>query len=64
MHLESRFLMRVKLPFHALKPKLAIPQMCYLSALNPSPTGHYQGTHNRTPVKQVLRYLSKVFHLF
>lgn len=31
-----------------------------VGALNPSPTGHYQGNHNRVPIKQILRYLSKV----
>jgi magnesium chelatase family protein len=28
--------------------------------MNPSPTGHYQGQHNRCSPQQVLRYLSKL----
>lgn len=28
--------------------------------MNPSPTGHYQGQHNRTPPQQILRYLSRL----
>lgn len=31
-----------------------------IAAMNPSPTGHYQGVHNRTPPQQVLRYLSRL----
>jgi magnesium chelatase family protein len=31
-----------------------------IAAMNPSPTGHYQGIHNRTPPQQVLRYLSRL----
>ncbi|CAH0202467.1 Competence protein ComM [Rahnella aquatilis] len=31
-----------------------------IAAMNPSPTGHYQGIHNRTPSQQVLRYLSRL----
>lgn len=31
-----------------------------IAAMNPSPTGHYQGQHNRTSPQQVLRYLSKL----
>ena len=31
-----------------------------IAALNPSPTGHYQGQHNRCTPQQVLRYLSKL----
>ncbi|XPE40464.1 hypothetical protein ACNKHK_24510 [Shigella flexneri] len=27
--------------------------------MNPSPTGHYQGNHNRCTPKQTLRYLSR-----
>lgn len=28
--------------------------------MNPSPTGHYQGNHNRCTPQQVLRYLSRL----
>lgn len=28
--------------------------------MNPSPTGHYQGSHNRCTPQQVLRYLSRL----
>ena len=28
--------------------------------MNPSPTGHYQGTHNRTSPQQVMRYLNRL----
>lgn len=31
-----------------------------VAAMNPSPTGHYQGQHNRTSPQQILRYLSKL----
>lgn len=31
-----------------------------IAAMNPSPTGHYQGVHNRTPPQQVLRYLGRL----
>ncbi len=31
-----------------------------IAAMNPSPTGHYQGTYSRTPPQQILRYLSKL----
>ena len=31
-----------------------------IAAMNPSPTGHYQGMHNRTPPQQVLRYLGRL----
>lgn len=31
-----------------------------IAAMNPSPTGHYQGIHNRTPPQQILRYLSRL----
>lgn len=31
-----------------------------IAAMNPSPTGHYQGQHNRTSPQQILRYLSKL----
>lgn len=31
-----------------------------IAAMNPSPTGHYQGTHNRTTPQQVIRYLNRL----
>lgn len=31
-----------------------------IAAMNPSPTGHYNGPHNRSTPQQVLRYLSKL----
>ena len=31
-----------------------------VAAMNPSPTGHYQGTHNRASPQQVMRYLNRL----
>lgn len=31
-----------------------------IAAMNPSPTGHYQGTHNRTSPQQMMRYLNRL----
>ncbi|MDG6897591.1 ATP-dependent protease [Actinobacillus delphinicola] len=31
-----------------------------IAAMNPSPTGHYTGTHNRTSPQQVMRYLNRL----
>ncbi|TNH02172.1 YifB family Mg chelatase-like AAA ATPase [Testudinibacter sp. TR-2022] len=31
-----------------------------VAAMNPSPTGHYQGLHNRTSIQQVMRYLNRL----
>lgn len=31
-----------------------------ITAMNPSPTGHHQGAHNRASPQQVLRYLSRL----
>ncbi|OOF79377.1 ATP-dependent protease [Rodentibacter caecimuris] len=31
-----------------------------VAAMNPSPTGHYSGTHNRTSPQQVMRYLNRL----
>ena len=31
-----------------------------IAAMNPSPTGHYQGTHNRTSPQQLMRYLNRL----
>ncbi|NYY78170.1 hypothetical protein DMI69_08360 [Escherichia coli] len=31
-----------------------------VAAMNPSPTGHYQGNHNRCTPEQTLRYLNRL----
>ncbi|WP_439294612.1 ATP-binding protein [Lonepinella sp. BR2882] len=31
-----------------------------VAAMNPSPTGHYQGSHNRTSPQQIIRYLNRL----
>ncbi|AJI96258.1 sigma-54 interaction domain protein [Yersinia ruckeri] len=31
-----------------------------IAAMNPSPSGHYQGVHNRAQPQQILRYLAKL----
>ncbi len=31
-----------------------------IAAMNPSPSGHYQGVHHRAQPQQILRYLSKI----
>ena len=31
-----------------------------IAAMNPSPTGHYQGTHNRTSPQQIMRHLNRL----
>ncbi len=31
-----------------------------IAAMNPSPTGHYQGMHNRTTPQQTMRYLNRL----
>lgn len=31
-----------------------------IAAMNPAPTGHYQGQHNRTSPEQILRYLGRL----
>lgn len=31
-----------------------------IAAMNPSPTGHYRGTHNRASPQQVMRYLNRL----
>lgn len=41
-------------------------KVCYparvqlVAAMNPSPSGHYQGIHHRLPAQQILRYLGKL----
>ncbi|QKJ89184.1 magnesium chelatase family protein [Paramixta manurensis] len=35
-------------------------QFQLIAAMNPSPTGHYQGHHNRSSPQQTLRYLSRL----
>ncbi|WP_017349920.1 YifB family Mg chelatase-like AAA ATPase [Pantoea sp. A4] len=43
------------------RAKVSFPARFQLvAAMNPSPTGHYQGTHNRCSPQQVLRYLSRL----
>ncbi|XPE24926.1 ATP-binding protein [Shigella sonnei] len=32
--------------------------------MNPSPTGHYQGNHNRCTPEQTLRYLNRLWGPF
>ncbi|RKS84544.1 magnesium chelatase family protein [Orbus hercynius] len=41
--------------------KITFPAKVQLiAAMNPSPTGHYQGIHNRTPPQQIIRYLNRL----
>lgn len=41
--------------------KITFPACVQLiAAMNPSPTGHYQGTHNRTTPQQIIRYLNRL----
>lgn len=41
--------------------KITFPACVQLiAAMNPSPTGHYQGIHNRTTPQQVIRYLNRL----
>ncbi len=43
------------------KAKVCFPARIQLiAAMNPSPTGHYQGIHNRSGPQQLLRYLSRI----
>lgn len=43
------------------RAKITYPARFQLvAAMNPSPTGHYQGSHNRCTPEQTLRYLSKL----
>ncbi|OTA20952.1 ComM-related protein [Xenorhabdus beddingii] len=43
------------------RAKVCFPARVQLiAAMNPSPTGHHQGLHNRSSPQQVLRYLSKL----
>lgn len=43
------------------RAKISYPA-CFqlIAAMNPSPTGHYQGKHNRSTPEQTLRYLSRL----
>ncbi len=46
--------------YHARAPKIDYPARFQLiAAMNPSPTGHYQGKHNRASPEQTLRYLGR-----
>lgn len=41
--------------------KITFPANIQLvAAMNPSPTGHYQGIHNRTAPQQIIRYLNRL----
>lgn len=41
--------------------KICFPARFQLvAAMNPSPTGHYQGVHNRTSPQQIMRYLNRL----
>jgi predicted ATPase with chaperone activity len=43
------------------RAKISYPaQFQLVAAMNPSPTGHYQGNHNRCTPEQTLRYLGKL----
>ncbi|WP_392565783.1 YifB family Mg chelatase-like AAA ATPase [Utexia brackfieldae] len=43
------------------KNKVSFPAKVQLvAAMNPSPTGHYQGMHNRTNPQQIMRYLNRL----
>ena len=43
------------------KAKVCFPARIQLiAAMNPSPTGYYQGIHNRSGPQQLLRYLSRI----
>jgi magnesium chelatase family protein len=42
------------------RAKLTIRRAFSLSRMNPSPTGHYQGKHNRASPEQTLRYLGRL----
>lgn len=43
------------------RAKVCFPARIQLiAAMNPSPTGHYQGIHNRSGPQQLLRYLSRI----
>ncbi|WP_163359968.1 ATP-binding protein, partial [Enterobacter hormaechei] len=43
------------------RAKISYPARFQLvAAMNPSPSGHYQGNHNRSTPEQTLRYLGKL----
>lgn len=43
------------------KAKISFPARVQLiAAMNPSPTGHYQGIHNRSSPQNVMRYLNRL----
>ncbi|WP_118987502.1 YifB family Mg chelatase-like AAA ATPase [Photorhabdus sp. CRCIA-P01] len=43
------------------RAKVCFPaQVQLIAAMNPSPTGHHQGIHNRSNPQQILRYLAKL----
>ena len=50
-----------KIHISRTRAKITYPARFQLvAAMNPSPTGHYQGNHNRSSPEQVLRYLSRL----
>ncbi|MRS17361.1 YifB family Mg chelatase-like AAA ATPase [Enterobacteriaceae bacterium RIT691] len=50
-----------KIHISRTRAKITYPARFQLvAAMNPSPTGHYQGNHNRTTPEQVLRYLGRL----
>lgn len=50
-----------KIHISRTRAKITYPARFQLvAAMNPSPTGHYQGNHNRTTPEQVMRYLGRL----
>lgn len=50
-----------KIHISRTRAKITYPAHFQLvAAMNPSPTGHYQGNHNRSTPEQVLRYLGRL----
>jgi len=50
-----------KIHISRTRAKITYPARFQLiAAMNPSPTGHYQGNHNRSSPEQILRYLARL----
>ncbi len=50
-----------KIHISRTRAKISYPARFQLiAAMNPSPTGHYQGNHNRSSPEQILRYLARL----
>lgn len=50
-----------KIHISRTRAKITYPaQFQLIAAMNPSPTGHYQGNHNRSSPEQTLRYLNRL----